>query len=229
MSYNRIELTKNRVLLSDTLPFETPITFSNRSLYRFFNKFDVHISGENVLWIKDSIANVIMLLLLNENDINKIKTALPSDLKNCKNTLQQYVFIKKKNESKIPFFFPISHPTNNFRTISIPHPISQLLTVDFYEKFKDIIVYYCSRSNFSVRYPIAVASCECYKNYGVTLKKTTDNIEIFKTRYESLKSYFTYKDYSNIYKVYDSPRYLRCEKKYSKLLKLDISRCFESI
>ncbi len=228
MSRKKINLTKNRVLLSDTLPFETPITFSNRKLYRFLNKFDVHISGEHILWIKDKSANIIMSLL-NGSEINKINDANPSDLKSCKYKLQQYVLIKKNDECKVPFSYPISHPTNNFRTISIPHPTSQLLVVDFYENFKDLIIYYCNLSNFSVRYPTSVASCEYHKNYGVTIEKTTDSIEIFKMRYESLKSYFTYKDYSNIYKVYDSPRYLRCEKKYTKLLKLDISRCFESI
>ena len=54
-------------------------------------------------------------------------------------------------------------------------------------------------------------------------------IEQTDQEYESLKSFFVYKDYSNIYKFYESYRYHRAEKKYIKLIKLDVSKCFDSI
>lgn len=53
--------------------------------------------------------------------------------------------------------------------------------------------------------------------------------ETFEKEYLNLKSFFAYKEISNIYKFYESYRYQRCEKKYDFLYKFDISKCFDSI
>jgi len=47
--------------------------------------------------------------------------------------------------------------------------------------------------------------------------------------YENLRSFFSYKDYGNIHKFYESPVFHQCEKRFDKLLKLDVSKCFDSI
>lgn len=47
--------------------------------------------------------------------------------------------------------------------------------------------------------------------------------------YENLRTYFSYKHYTNIYKFYESYQYQRAEKKFKKLVKFDIQSCFDSI
>lgn len=219
----KITLSENRVVLSDTLPFETPITFSNRSFYRFLNTYDVHYNESRVFWIDDEIANVLVPLLLG-GEVGAV----------CRECLfrkgheREYNSIPCKNP-KVPFSYPVPHPSKEYRLISIPHPASQLSIVDFYSKYDQSILYYCSISNYSVRYPIKCASQEFCTLNVPSIKDKFDDIENFKKEYESLMSFFSYKTYSNIYKIYDSHRYFRCEKKYNSLLKLDISRCFDSI
>lgn len=47
--------------------------------------------------------------------------------------------------------------------------------------------------------------------------------------YENLKTFFSYKRYTNIYKFYEDYRYQRAEKKFAHLLKMDVQKCFDSI
>lgn len=86
-------------------------------------------------------------------------------------------------------------------------------------------------SSFSIRSPHKVATHKFYKDNLHKAKLSNDSsiIEENDKEYKNQKSFFSYKDYSNIHKFYESPRYHRCEKKYNKLLKLDISKCFDSI
>ena len=65
-------------------------------------------------------------------------------------------------------------------------------------------------------------------HYGA-LSKESVGIEENDKEYENLRSFFVYKDYSHIFKFYESDKFHRCEKKYNKLLRLDISKCFDSI
>jgi hypothetical protein len=192
------------------------------------NKYDLHFDDECICWLPDEMSDLLIPLLLGGYDVSNPGTISVKKIKrNGKE--RKYSSIKKGNSCRIAFSYPISHPTNTYRMLSIPHPNSQLVVLDFYKNFEELILYYCNVGSFSVRRPVRVASCEYWKAHGVSVGSTVDVIEEFKNEYESLRSYFSYKDYSNIFKVYDSPRYLRCEKKYSRLLKLDITRCFESI
>ena len=59
--------------------------------------------------------------------------------------------------------------------------------------------------------------------------KGYDAIETYEKEYENLRSFFVYKKYSNIYKFYESYEFHRNEQNFDKLLKLDISKCFDSI
>ena len=53
-----------------------------------------------------------------------------------------------------------------------------------------------------------------------------DSVEMFFNEYENLKTFFSYKDYTNVYKFYEHYRYQRAEKKFSHLLRLDILDLF---
>jgi len=137
----------------------------------------------------------------------------------------------EKQKIKIPFSYRIAHKQDKFRELAIIHPLNQLQMVEFYEKYKYVILHYCSQSNFSIRRPDKVACYFYYKDrlHEQLLGKKVDSKEEYMNEYENLKSYFTYQKYSNIYKFYEDYRYQRAEKKFSKLLKFDIQDCFNSI
>jgi len=132
----------------------------------------------------------------------------------------------------IPFSYKIAHNEKDFRELTIIHPKNQLAIIDFYEKYKQIILYYNNQSPFSIRRANKVARFTFHRdNTHKKLSKgdSSDNIEQQDSEYESLKTFFVYEDYSNIHKFYESYKYHRCEKKYNKLYKFDISKCFDSI
>src|SRR5580704_11048207 len=56
---------KERVLLSDVLPYDLPVTFTNRYLYRFLVDHKVEYRNGNVYWHKDDEAldEIIRLLV----------------------------------------------------------------------------------------------------------------------------------------------------------------------
>ena len=78
-----------------------------------------------------------------------------------------------------------------------------------------------------MRYPVRIAKCVYYKDDIV--KNSKDQIEILEQLQYKIKSFFVYKDYSNIYKFYESRQFYEFQKKFNFLCKLDVSKCFNSI
>ncbi len=192
--YEKIKYPIERVFLSDVLPYEIPLIFTNRHFYlsKIMNK---------TIWDRDELA-----------------------------VFKEYLRCGK-DSYKIAFSYNISHKENEFRELAVPHPASQIEVMEFYKKYKELILYYCSRSNFSIRYPCAVAKTKVFKDSGIEKSLNSDHaiIEEKSTKYENLMSFFTYKKYSNIYKFYEHYDYHRAEKKFKILVKADILKCFDSI
>jgi hypothetical protein len=219
MKRKKIELKykKERVVFSDVLPYETPLIFSNRHFYRFLVKYKIRIDNDNIYWdttMSDG-AFESLKLLLGIYPTNKTDGIL------C----------IKDSKIRIPFAYRIAHKQDKFRELTIIHPLNQLQMVEFYEKYKYLILHYCNQSNFSIRRPDKVACYFYYKDrlHEQLLGKKVDSKEEYMNEYENLKSYFSYQKYSNIYKFYEDYRYQRAEKKFDKLLKFDIQDCFNSI
>lgn len=213
----RLKYKKERVLLSDVLPYELPFIFTNRYFYRFLVRNEVRVEKEYVRWRADIDEGALdFLAILLGTKANELGT-------------DSYK-IEKKQES-IPFTYSILHKPTKSRDLSIIHPKNQIMVVDFYERNKSLMLYYCGLDKFSLRHPNKVA---CYFYYRDKLHKTligrkTDPLELYFNEYENLRTYFSYKRYNNIYKFYEDYRYQRAEKKFSKLLKFDIQSCFDSI
>lgn len=238
----RLPYKKERCLLSDVLPFEIPISFSNRHFYEFVLRHRVQKIGETIVWLKSTptLDRIVCLLLcLPENpdrlsDIKKFVGEQELDFRQYKLDNKGISPPKQEPNSErfmTPFSYKISHKQNEFRELCVPHPKSQLSVVDFYERCKETILYYTSLSPFSIRAPFKVSKYTYHKDslHFERLSEDATQIEVVGKEYESLKSFFVYKDYSNIYKFYESYRYHRSEKKYNKLVKLDVSKCFDSI
>lgn len=217
-----IKLSKERALLSDVLPYEIPITFSNRYLFEFICENQITLSKNNssLTWKKDDEALDIIIQLLFDFRDNQISEC-------------SIDFDKKWEFKTIPFSFNISHKDKDFRELTLIHPKNQLDLVSFYNKYKDLIIYYSNISPFSIRKPVKVAKFSYFKdsqsNKDIIDADSQEKIEISGKEYDNLKTFFSYKKYSNIYRFYESYHYHRCEKKYNNLLKFDISKCFDSI
>lgn len=207
-----IRYAKERVVLSDTLPFETPVIFSNRHYYRFLTENKVEFAGNKLL----------------------TKTDLKGGMKEGFNQIIELLFsenLESPNDRTIPFSYRINHKEKSFRELALIHPINQIKMVQFYDEYKDLILYYCSKSNFSIRRPASVAKFTFFNDkLHQSLKGASDDfLELDGKEYENLKTYFTYKEYPNIYRFYEHHRFHRSEKKFKYLKSFDISKCFDSI
>lgn len=220
----KLRYKKERAILSEVLPYELPIIFSNRYFYRFLVRngiwIDIDQYGNDTLHWNQTTDNGLLGVLA------VIFSKKISDLKN-KNDLN----IGTHELKHIPFVYSIQHKPLKHRYLSLIHPANQIKVVDFYDKYKDAIIYLCSKSNFSIRHPNKIAYFFYYKDrlHHILRGKKTDKMEMFFSEYENLKTFFSYKQYTNIYKFYEDYRYQRAEKKFTHLLKMDIQSCFDSI
>ena len=224
----KLKYGKERVLFSDVLPYETPLTFSNRYFYRFITKYKLVVQEDfkekDGKRISTGNYNVISTNNRLDNDgLNFASLLLGLPISDGSKL--------KINSIFYPFQFNIAHKIGKNRILTVIHPFNQLQIVDFYEKYKYAILYLCSRSNFSLRKPVKVAQYFYYRDklHANLLGKKRESVELYFNEYENLKSYFSYQKYSNIYKFYEDYRYQRAEKKFKYLVKFDLQSCFDSI
>lgn len=222
----KLSYSKERVLFSDVLPYECPIIFSNRYLYRFFAKY---------LWVgeEQKVDNITWNILkqskrLDEKDAN----AFAALLFGCYEKGKRIGILQHRlNDLFYPYQFNIAHKANKNRTLSIIHPYNQWQVVEFYEQYKYSILYLCNQSKYSLRKPHKIAQYFYYRDrlHRKLSGHESDKVELFFNEYENLKTYFSYEKYSNIYKFYEDYRYQRAEKKFKYLVKFDLQSCFDSI
>jgi hypothetical protein len=218
LSYNY-----NRVLLSDVLPFEAPIIFSNRELYKFTSELDLRYSEKCFNWQKcaEHVESIIKIIL----GIDQIEQA--TDYVGL--TGEKRRKIKCEQNQTIPFEFSTLHNKNEMRQLSIFHPRNQIMLTDLYDKHKELMIYLCNKSPYSIRHPASISKCYIWKSNKSIAQFDEESIELSDQSYENLKSFFVYKEYSNIFKFYESKKYHSCEKIYNKMAKLDVSKCFQNI
>lgn len=223
-----------RPILTEMLPFEVPPSFSNGGFFHFLTKYNVriHQKGDelSVIWECDSNdADAAISIIFG---IASASTNTPVTEEITRDGVKVYRRSWKITETWTkPFQFKINHKENDYRELTVIHPRNQLLVADFYHKNGAQILYHCGRSNFSIRRPDSVVSSTKYSDrlYKSSQSKGRDTVEEASKEYENLGSYFSYKSYSNIFKFYEHYKYHNAEKKFGKLLKLDVSKCFDSI
>lgn len=171
MKKQKIVSSQNRVIMTDVLPFEVPLNFSNIGLFNF--------------------------LLSNNN-------AKPNFIK----------FLFENKDFYIPYKYDIKRKSDKYRTLSLVHPIAQIKFVEFYSRFEALILYNCNKSNYSLRRPVKKTQQK---------KSEGNKYPLFPMRH------FVYGPYNFMYEFFDSFEFRRLEKKYTKLSRVDISKCFDSI
>lgn len=225
MRKERIYYKKERIVLSDILPYEVPPFFNNQQFYLFLKENKIQLKDQQLLFSKTTkaITKIIIKIIFGlDNSNNPVED----------DPLYNYFKIDENKTVTIPYRYRIKH-RNKFRLLSVIHPINQLELVPFYHKYASTIIYNCNKSNYSIRRPSKIATIKYFKDE--TNKKKSkgyleiDVVETTDKEYTSLKTYFSYKEYSNIYKFYESYTFQNAEKKFDFLMKFDITRCFDSV
>lgn len=119
MKRKRIKLRykKERVVFSDVLPYELPITFTNRFFYRFLVKNEVEYTINpldhtkcKLKWKSGmSIAARQVLAILLGIDSKKVMN-------------EKVTQINVGNEPSIPFSYRIMHKRGKYRELAVIHP-----------------------------------------------------------------------------------------------------------
>ncbi len=233
MSRKKVELKykKERVILSDVLPYEMPVTFSNSYFYNFILQYNIEFVNDSIIWDEDDNAldEIVKLLFGLGPNLQVVQLSVNRYGKEKK--IKKINNLKSKSLISIPFVYKISHKEYSFRELAVCHPKNQLILIEFYNRFKELILYYCNTSNFSIRRPKKISRYVYHKDKTHYEMLSEDGIGIEETEqeYQNLRSFFVYKDYSNIYKFFESYHYHRCEKQFNALTRLDITKCFNSI
>ncbi len=191
-----------RVLLSDTLPSDSPIIYSNHGLY--VNSHRACLTGGNVL---DIIVRGFYKTIVSPDDLS----------------------IKGKNS--IPLKFKILKNDIDFRSLSLLHPRAQNNFAEFYRDHADLILYLCSKSKFSIRAPQKIGGSMYVVDADIENKYREINIDTLETeiRNRYADSFFTYKGYKRLYKFYSSLEYLELERRFPKMWSIDVANCFDSV
>ena len=195
-----ISRSQYRVLVSDVLPYERPLFFTNRFYARFLKYYGIVCKDGRLTATKNQSEGLEEML------------AIIGGLPNDKRPAFQYNISKDGHEGG--------------RKLTVVHPYHQVQMVEFYERYKTVLVDFCNRSHFSLRYPYKVATSQ--KRPKGFLRYLSDDTEKYHSE-ESIKHYFAYRHYHNINGFYDDYRFLRAEKKFSQMYKSDVEHCFDSI
>jgi hypothetical protein len=144
------------------------------------------------------------------------------------------IFISSKGEkwSTVPYQYKIRKNATDFRCLSVLHPLSQWQIRLFYERYEHLICHYCTLGNYSIRTPFKTASIFYYKssweNIGQYKRGTVDDATS-ETKLRHSSSFYSYKGYTRLYKMFNSKTFLDLEKEFTTLKTLDVSKCFDSI
>ncbi|MEL4431103.1 antiviral reverse transcriptase Drt3b [Shewanella mangrovisoli] len=190
---------KYRFLLTDTLPYETPLFFSNIGFYWFLKK-----NKDMETYFKD------------------IFIGKPKD------TYQPYNFKIKKGEDKYRLI-SVAHPASQFAVCNLIHNNAELVTYlcsksNFsIRKPTRVASYFYEKKGLTA----SNKECERAKNDDVEQQKSFADEDYSEEKYGT--SYFSYDGYTLLYKFFNSLKFQAIEKKYTNFLKFDVAKCFSSI
>ena len=228
-----VKTNKFLPLLTDTLPYETPILFSNRGFYAnlstYYNKY----------------YNDIIRKKAKGEPIEQPKT-IEAFFYDCffapQLTQLRDAIFGLKPKVFIPYRYKVAKAPQKQRTISLIHPISQIQICDLYNKYEQEILYYTSNTNVSLRHP-AKKVTKTFRRYTSLINKMMQNdatdedneiddlTELDGTIDVSSipTNYFVNKKFRFLYKFYESNDLLKLEQRFEKCIKFDIKQCFDNI
>lgn len=221
---HKIRHKASRVVLSEFLPYELPAGFSNVGLYAFLMREGAHVVGDSLLFKSESVElRALLRILLGKN-------FQPLPFITHEGTWTKITLDSLRNKT-VPYRFRIRHGEMDFRELSIPHPRSQLAFIDFYDRYKTLITHFGQTSPYSIRKPsdevrITVSRDDLFDRREGS---GAPGIELIGHETSRLRSFFRYESFANLHGFFESATYRDAEKSFAHLLRLDVSRCFDSI
>lgn len=190
---------KYRFLLTDTLPYETPLFFSNFGFYLFLKK------------------NIDMDTYLKDIFIGKTK-----------DTYQAYNFKIKKGEDRHRLI-SVAHPASQFAICNLIHNNAELVTYLCSKSNFSIRKPTRVASYFYENKGLAASNkkCEKVRDDDVEQQQSISDENYSEDKYGT--SYFSYDGYTLLYKFFNSLKFQAVEKKYTNFLRFDVAKCFNSI
>jgi len=132
-----------------------------------------------------------------------------------------------------PYRYLIRKERGSATELSVMHPRHQIDAAEFYDRFAETIVSSCSISPASLRRPTAIAQLNTpstLKDAPVTGQPIVHEVPTEgEDELGKIVSFFVYRDFNLLSKFFDSRRYIKLEKKFSRLRQLDVSKCFYSV
>lgn len=197
----RVSNSKYRVVVSDVLPYERPVFFTNRFFARFLKHYGIVAREGGLVATRNA----------DTEGLNEFLAVMGGKGKRSRPCFQYNITKEGREEG---------------RRLTVIHPYHQVEMVEFYDRYKMLFIDFSRRSHFSIRYPAKVATCQ-KRQKGYHKLLSDDALPVDSS--ESLKHFFTYRHYQNINKFYGDFRFLRAEKRFCRMAKFDIHHCFESI
>lgn len=188
-----------RSLLTDTLPFETPISFTNESL-----------ASIAVISKSRKLPKLVGNLLLHNKKDEKLLATRPLN------------FNIKKNQYETRRL-SIPHPRSQYYFSSFYEEYGELIAnacsrSEYSLRYPSRVATHFVDSRYSNESKAPASS--------LTIDEDPAG---FKTQRRWASTYFSYQKYNLSHKFFESEEFLDLEKKHCFLMTLDVSRCFESI
>ena len=232
MKYRAVKRDRLRALTSEILPYEVPIPFDITRLYEFLRWLKFSWTGPHKFTVLAARLGVAEKLWL-ETIFDPISLGSPVELGDKKRI--EFNLAEggrgKKSDLRHPYKFRSRRNNGKSRELSIPHPHSAVQMAAFIHEYRDSILYYTNRSNFSIRHPHKVARlyAKTASVFEGLIDRESFGIEQSDLEYSYVSSYFSYRRYNNIHRFYSSPEFQACERKYPHLVRADVSKCFDSV
>lgn len=188
--------------------------------------------------LTETLPYEVPLIFGNEGIYDFYKTA-SSGVLSVPELLSEILGVKGDVKHKKPFRYKISKDIDSTRELSLIHPAAQKVFVDFYKAYDSLILYNCSKSEYSIRYPKKITSAvyksnneETYNLLSTSVKPLKEHsIDIFgedkKNKFSS--NYFSYRKFDVLYKFFESSEFIKLENRFPYMTCIDVSRCFDTI
>lgn len=226
--FKRVPWGVERAVLSDVLPYELPVSFGNSRFVELLHQLDLRITDKQVTanWLGPATPALLSILFGSQVAVPAPTSGRRVSFVDPMNPDGRYPFIRAKALS-----YNIGKNAGGVRAVSLMHPRTQIAVADFYRRHADTILYFTTRSPYSIRHPKEVARYTVSRDgvFSDDVEASAVGVEEHEREYERLRSYFTYGGYSHIYKFHESAEVRRLERRFSRLVHVDVTRCFDSI
>lgn len=235
MKYQRAKRDSLRALTSEILPYEIPLPFDISRMYKFLRRLDFKWGEKHSFSVLeqrlDAPAKLWLALIFDPIQVGPGLLVVKPGSQPNRWEFNLASGGGAKCDLRHPYKFRSRRNNGKSRNLAIPHPHSMVQMASFVHDNRDSILYFTNRSSFSIRHPHRVARLQSKRDSVFrSLKEShSPGVEQSDLEYSYVSSYFSYRSYSNINRFYSSPEFQACERKYPRLLRADVSKCFDSV